>query len=60
MWLENDWPSCRPQWTLTFLVNHTFMDSFQHNPLSNDPTKIEPRLFYVENAEQSLVTPLLG
>ena len=43
-WLDIHCSSCRPQRTLTFWVNYTFMDSFQHNPMSNDLTKIEPRL----------------
>ena len=45
-WLDYDWPKCRPQRTLTFWVNETFLDSFQPNPLSNDLTKTKPRLFY--------------
>ena len=44
-WLNNDYLICRPQRTLTFWVNHTFLDSYQHNLMSNDLTKIEPRLF---------------
>ena len=45
-WLECYWPSCRLQWTLTFWQNETFLDSFLHNPMSNDLTKTKPRLFY--------------
>ena len=37
--LNNDWPICRPQWTLTFWVNETFLDNYQQNPMSNDLTK---------------------
>ena len=45
-WLDSYWPICRPQRTLTFWVNETFLKSFQQNLMSNDLTKIEPRLFY--------------
>ena len=45
-WLDYDWPKCRPQRTLTFWVNETFLDIYQQNALSNDITKIEPRLFF--------------
>ena len=48
-WLDNDWPICRPQWTLTFWVNETFLDNYQQNPMSNDLTKTKPRLFYELN-----------
>ena len=48
-WLDNDWPIFRPQWTLTFWVNETFLDNYQHNPMSNDLTKTKPRLFYKLN-----------
>ena len=40
-WLDNYWPICRPQRTLTFWVNETFLYSYQQNPLSNDLTKID-------------------
>ena len=40
-WLDYYCPSCRPQWTLTFWVNVTFWDGYQHHPMSNNPTKIE-------------------
>ena len=46
VWLLLTKIDCRPQWTLTFWVNETFSGSFQHNSMSNDQTKIEPRLFY--------------
>ena len=46
-WLDNYCLNWRPQRTLTFWVNVTFLDSFQRNPISNDLTKIEPRLFYI-------------
>ena len=42
VWLDYYCPSCRPQWTLTFWVNETFLDGYQLNPMSNDLTKIEP------------------
>ena len=45
-WLEYNSPSCILQWTLTFWVNETFLDSYQQKSISNDLTKIEPRLFY--------------
>ena len=38
-WLDNNCLSCRLQWTLTFWVNGTFLNSFLHNDMSNDPTK---------------------
>ena len=41
-WLDFTDQACRPQWTLTFRVNVTFLDCFQQNPLSNDLTKMEP------------------
>ena len=41
-WLDFTDQACRPQWTLTFWVNVTFLDCFQQNPLSNDLTKMEP------------------
>ena len=45
-WHEDYCPMCRPQWTLTFWVNHTFLESYQQNSLSIDLTKTESRLFY--------------
>ena len=38
-WLDNNFPSCRPQRTLTFWVKWTFLNSFLHNDMSNDLTK---------------------
>ena len=46
-WLDNWCPMCRPQWTLTFWVNDTFLERNQQNSLSNDLTKTESRLFYI-------------
>ena len=40
---------CRPQRTLTFWVNNTFLNSFLHNDMSNDLTKtkqIQNEVFY--------------
>ena len=34
--------ACRPQWTLTFWVKDSILDCNQPNPMSNNPTKIEP------------------
>ena len=48
-WLDYYWPICRPQWTLTFWVNETFLGTYQQNPMSNDITKTKPRLFYKLN-----------
>ena len=42
-WLDYQWPIFRPQRTLSFWVNETFLDSYQQILLSNDLTKIEPR-----------------
>ena len=47
--LDNNWTICRPQWTLTFWVNETFLNNYQQNPMSNDLTKTKPRLFYKLN-----------
>ena len=38
-WLDDSWPNCRLQRTLTFWVNETFLNSFLHNDMSNDLTK---------------------
>ena len=43
-WLDYYCLSCRPQWTLTFWVNATFLDCYWQNPMSNDQTKTKPRL----------------
>ena len=46
MWLDFYWSICRPQWTLTFWVNETFLDTYEQNPMSNDLTKTKSRLSY--------------
>ena len=45
-WLDYYCPICRLQRTLTFLVNDTFWETFQQNPMSIDLTKTKPKLFY--------------
>ena len=45
-WLDYYCASWRPEWTLTFWVNQTFWDGFQHNPKPNDLTKIKPSLIW--------------
>ena len=45
-WLDYCSPSSRPQRTLTFWVNDTFLNSYQQNPMSNDLTNTKPRPFY--------------
>ena len=40
-WLDYQWPIFRPQRTLSFWVNETFLDIYQQNPMSNNLTKKE-------------------
>ena len=47
-WLDNDWPNCKLQWTLTFWENETFFNSFLFNDMLDDPTKTK-QVFKVFN-----------
>ena len=54
-WHDYYCPNCRPQQTLTFWVNETFLGTYQPNSISIDLTKTKPRLFYKLNILISLL-----